>query len=193
MAEKHAAILGKLAEFGLNLARKLHDQGMAAETPQETADLARAFHSVSRSLRQTLALEARLARDAERQAREDDAQAQVLEHKASQEAQRRARATYDNRKNRIGGVLERLVYGEHEDEGEIDRLMDEIVERLDEDAQANGFLETPIDDQIAQLCRDFGLPLPERPVERSPPRSGEGQIAPGSGECRPQAQAPRSG
>ena len=92
MAEKHARILGELAEFGLNLARKLHDQAMAAETPQETAELARAFHSVSRSVRQTLALEARLARDAGRQDLEDRAQAERTAQQALEDAERRARA-----------------------------------------------------------------------------------------------------
>ena len=58
------------------------------------------------------------------------------------------------------------AYSRHEDEGEIERLMDEIVDRLDDDAQAEGFLDAAIDDQIAGLCRDFGLPLPERPLER---------------------------
>ena len=57
-AEKHARILGEFADFGLNLVRKLHDQARAAETSEETASLAKAFHSVSRSVRQTLALEA---------------------------------------------------------------------------------------------------------------------------------------
>lgn len=166
MNEKHARILGELAEFGLALARKLHDQGMAAETAEETAELARAFHSVSRSVRQTLALEARLAREGARQAREDQVLAERIAAQDRAEAQRRARAPYENRKNRIGAVLERLVYSEYEDEGEIDRLMDEIVDRLSDDAQAEGFLEARIDDQIAQLCRDFGLSPPERPQER---------------------------
>ena len=40
IAEKHAHMLGELAEFGLNLARKLHDQAMAAEEPEVVADLA---------------------------------------------------------------------------------------------------------------------------------------------------------
>ncbi len=168
MAQKHARILGELAEFGLDLARKLHDQGMAAETPEETADLARAFHSVSRSVRQTLALEAKLAREAARQDHDDRARAGLLAEKERVDAAQLADAPYRERKNRIGAVLERLVYSEYEDEGEIERLMDEIVDRPDGDAQAEGFLDAAIDDQIAALCRDFGLPLPERPVERRP-------------------------
>ena len=44
-------MLGELAEFGLNLARKLHEQAMAAEEPAVVADLAKAFHAVSRTLR----------------------------------------------------------------------------------------------------------------------------------------------
>lgn len=158
MAEKHARILGELAGFGLNLARKLHDQGMAAETSEETAELARAFHSVARSVRQTLALEARLLRDGQRQAREDRA-----------EAERIRRRPAEARKTRIGNALERLVWSEHEgDEDEAERLFDDIYERLTADAEAADFLDHAIDDQIGRLCAEFGLPPPARPVVAPP-------------------------
>ena len=159
MAEKHGRILGELAEFGLALARKLHDQGIAAETPEETAELARAFHSVSRSVRQTLALEARLAREAARQDREDRGQAERQAELDRAEAQRRARAPYEARKQRIGGVLERLIYSEHEDEGEIERL--------------NGR------DRRSSRCDDCSRPRTSPEGDRRPDRGASVRDSPG--------------
>src|SRR5690348_5288091 len=57
MAERHGRILTELSELGASLARKVHAQAMEAETPDETATLTTAFHRISRSVRQTLALE----------------------------------------------------------------------------------------------------------------------------------------
>ncbi|WP_394762846.1 hypothetical protein [Phenylobacterium sp.] len=185
IAEKHARILGELAEFGLNLARKLHDQGMAAETPQETADLARAFHSVSRSVRQTLALEARLARDARLQDDADRAEAGRLEHNAWLRADEDAKAPTNDRKNRIGAVVQRLIQAEYEDEDEAERLCDEAYDRIIEDARTPDFLDHAIDDQIARLCKDFGLPLPPRPIARLPERSCQTAATPRNPQAPP--------
>lgn len=190
MAERHSRILGELSEFGLDLARKLHGQAMAAETPQETADLARAFHSVSRSVRQTLALEAKLARDARRQDGEDRAAAERLERNERYEADRIARAPFEERKSRIGHALQRVIYSEYEDEDEAEALFETVDERLGEDAECAGFLEDAIDDQIERLCKDFGLTPPERPLERPAARDPE---APPLGDWADPPQSPDPG
>jgi hypothetical protein len=178
MAETHAAILGELAQFGLDLARKLHGQGMAAETPEETAELARAFHSVARTVRQTLALEARLMRDAKRQEREDRNEAEGRERLEAYAAEQAAHAPYAARKSRIVAVIDRILATEYEDEDEAERLSDEIADRLGEDACVAGFLDQPIDEQIAGLCRDFGLPAPARPIVRPAPASAANATGP---------------
>jgi hypothetical protein len=178
MAEKHAQILGELAAFGLNLARKLHDQGMAAETPEETADLARAFHSVSRSVRQTLAPEARLAREARRQDDADRTEAERLESNARFRAKELAEAPTNDRKSRIGATVQRIVAAEYEDEDETERLCDEVYDRIQDDARAPDFLDQAIDDQIARLCEDFGLPPPKRTIERVPDASPANSVLP---------------
>jgi ribosomal protein S9 len=176
MAETHAAVLGQLAQFGLDLARKLHGQGMAAETPEETAELAKAFHSVARTVRQTLALEARLMRDAKRQEREDRTEAEGRQRLEADAAEQAAHAPYAARKSRIVSVIDRILATEYEDEAE--RLSDEIADRLGEDARDAGFLDQPIDEQIAGLCRDFGLPPPARPIVRPAPASAANATGP---------------
>jgi hypothetical protein len=158
IAEKHARMLGEIGEFGLNLARKLHDQSMASEDPQETAELAKAFHAVSRTLRQTMLLETRVIREAEGLARED-----------LEADEKRANLRIEGRRNRIATVIDRITDARCDDEDEALRIFTEVTERLDEDKFDLGFLEDPIDDQIARLCKEFGLPLPERPVGRPEP------------------------
>jgi hypothetical protein len=68
-AEKRAraeAILGELAELGLMLARELATQARATEDPAQQAVLATAFQKTSRTVRLTLALDAKLDRVAPR-------------------------------------------------------------------------------------------------------------------------------
>ena len=177
MAETHARILGELAAFGLDFARKLHGQGMAAETPEETATLARAFHGVARSVRQTLALEARLARDAQRQAREDReaAEQQAREERAA--AERLAQAPINDRKNRISSALSRAVWSEYEDD-EAESLFDDVYGRLCDEAETPDFLHQAIDDQIARLCAEFGLAAPERRPSPPEPQASPAAAAP---------------
>ncbi|WP_296599469.1 hypothetical protein, partial [Phenylobacterium sp.] len=70
IAERRAFILGDLAERGHSLACKLHDGAMATEDPEACAKIAAGFHQVARTVRQTIALDAKLERDAQRAERE---------------------------------------------------------------------------------------------------------------------------
>src|SRR5437588_328968 len=72
-------ITGRLAELGMALAEDLQAAALAAEEPAQKAALADGFHKLSRSVRQSLALEARLAREAQRAHRdaEDRRQAEL--------------------------------------------------------------------------------------------------------------------
>ena len=82
--ERHELILDELARFGVELARDLSKRAMEAEDPDQAARLALAFAQVSRSVRQSLALESRLNRDAARARREAREDAKV-EDKALRE------------------------------------------------------------------------------------------------------------
>ena len=65
MGERHGRMLARLAELGMSLAERLHADALSADTPAEAADAAKAFHTVSRTVRQSVALEARLHREAQ--------------------------------------------------------------------------------------------------------------------------------
>ncbi|MDB5424473.1 MAG: hypothetical protein JWQ29_1889 [Phenylobacterium sp.] len=168
MAERHGRILTRLAELGLSLAEELHAGALAAETPKAAGDLVLAFHRVSRSVRQTLALEAKLERDR-----------RLGEREARAEGVREAQARVARRKAQLGAVVERACWTEVEGD-EAERLVDHLGDLLDEDALSDDFLERSFDDQVAQLRRDLGLSPsadpgegleaeadPERPDRRS--------------------------
>jgi hypothetical protein len=147
MAERHRLMLGELAELSLSLARRLHGQALAAETPAEAERTALSFHRISRSLRQTLALEARLARDHAR---------------AGVEAERRAEETRqartDARRRQVQGAVEGLIWTEVErsDSHEALRRLKLV---LDVEAEETGFIEAPLDVLVAGVCQGIGLPV----------------------------------
>lgn len=62
MFERHAAVLARLTALGLALAERVQAQAMAVEDVEEIDTLSGTFHRISRSVRMSMALEAKLAR-----------------------------------------------------------------------------------------------------------------------------------
>jgi hypothetical protein len=146
MDERHSRVLAELSELGLSLARDLHARALAAEDLSEAAGLSLAFHRISRSVRQSLALEARLVRERERRA--DAERAQAAEGTS---------ALRHARKARVRAAVERLVWTETEDEDEAERLIEDLGNLLDEEALAPAFLEGSVEVQIERIRRALGL------------------------------------
>ncbi|HEX5262771.1 MAG TPA: hypothetical protein VFW13_04555, partial [Phenylobacterium sp.] len=71
-------ILGELAELSLMLAKDLAVQARETENPEAKVALVQAFEKISRSARLTLALDAKLDRDAARDARNAAREATAL-------------------------------------------------------------------------------------------------------------------
>ena len=69
--ERVEQVLGELAELGLMLARDLATEARACEDPDAKAALAAAFQKTARTVRLTRALDAKLDRDAARDARDE--------------------------------------------------------------------------------------------------------------------------
>jgi hypothetical protein len=138
-------VLAELAGLGLGLARDLQARALAAETPDEAAKLANAFHRIARSVRQTLALDARLAREHSRQAKDDAAEADV------------ARAgRVEARRRQLKLALERVAWDEYEDD-DAEMLLGEIGELVELAAAGADFLDQPLDVQLARLRADLGM------------------------------------
>lgn len=67
MRERHGRVLAELAEAGMAMVRRLSETMARTDDVQTQAQLGLAFHRVSRAVRQTMALEFRLAQDARRE------------------------------------------------------------------------------------------------------------------------------
>ena len=70
MRERHGRVLAELAEVGMVMVRRLGEAMLATEDVQTQAQVGLAFHRVSRAVRQTMALEYRLSREARREGRD---------------------------------------------------------------------------------------------------------------------------
>jgi hypothetical protein len=150
IAETRARMLGELAELGLVLARDLQQAALVAEHPQDKVRLAEAFARVGRGVRQSLALHARMEREAMRDAGEAEAEA------ASLEPVRRKR-----RKAEVRSAIETIIWREHERlDADPDILLEELDAYLDDEARTEGFLHSAAETLVARLCRTLGLPIP---------------------------------
>ena len=150
MTARHARILAELSELGLAFARDARADAEAAETPEQRAQQALVFQRVSRSVRQTLALEAKFARDAQRAERE-----------AADVEAKRDREQVRFRKHRLQTAVEALVWRETEDlsdreASDFERELDAAIE--DESGQA-GFLTEDIAAQVGRILTRLGLEI----------------------------------
>ncbi len=167
--ERIDAMLSGLAEVCFAGVVMAGERMKAAVEPEPFACISRALQSLSRNLRQTIAMKHRFDKhmaDVAVVAAETARVAKVAEEKAAQTALRRHA---DRARDRLGD----LIWDEHEDD-EAQALYDEVYEHLDylgkEDPQA--FLATSLDDLVAQVSEAFALgPFrPEPPKAPKPPK-----------------------
>ena len=147
--ERQERILAELSELGLALARDLQTRALAAADIAEASELGLAFQRVSRAVRQTLALEAKLERDRLSAERED------------RTAASEARTAYaERRKAQVRIAVKRCVRYEHHGY-DAENLLDELDDRLDEDALHELFAgDDDIDRHLARMCAELGVPEP---------------------------------
>jgi hypothetical protein len=147
-AEIRARRLARFAELAESIAEHLHDEILAAETAQDKRDLTLAFHRITRSARQTMALEAKLERD------------ETLEIVARlAEVERIAQEPVRRRKAQIAAAIERLIWHEREDDGV--ELSLKLSDLMDEDDLHDRFAEGSAEDHIRRLCLALGLAGPK--------------------------------
>ena len=144
MKERHSAGLAELADLGLSLARDLHARALAADD-DAAGDLALAFQRVSRSVRQTYALESRLERER-----------RLAERDIEQDATRKHVARVQQRRAKVRAALAPLIWSEYEgDEAEgLDDALDALLVQAFDDED---LLEAPLDACIARIREDLGL------------------------------------
>ena len=144
MTDRHAAALAEFADLCLQSARDLAARQLAADDASEAAELASALHKVGRSLRQSMALEAKLRRDQEQGVRDTEART------AQVEQQRRKR-----RREAVEKAVEYMIWDEAEDDGH--DLIERLEAVLDMDMQFETFGDEPLEAQIAHLRDRMGL------------------------------------
>lgn len=161
MIERHAAILAELSELGMAFARDARRDAEAAETPEERARQALVFQRVSRSIRQSLALEARLVRELKRDAREEADRAARLD-----------RERVNARRNRIRNGVDALIWRETEDMDEHDEeAFDERIEdAVHVEVMSEGFFSDDLADQVGRVLERLGFQVGTDGVVRRVPQ-----------------------
>jgi len=155
MPSREEEMLARLAELDLAAAEKAHGKFMAAEETDDIDRLGRTYQRLSRSLRQTLALKARLAR--ERQA----ARAKLPPKPEPQGPLAELRPLTPLVRARIDRVHDAVMpYLEREDEAFEHEDLDEteVYDILIELAADAAFLDTPVEVLVAQVLEIMGLP-----------------------------------
>ena len=157
-AEERLRILRDLAELGLRLARRLvSDNGVYSDAPVASGASAEAFARVSRAVRLTLTLEARMDDDLAALRAGPVTAAPVAERGRKASPGRR-----DQIRERVREVIDREVAADHE---AMETFAD-FNERLFDSERYDAFLDLPFEDAIAAICKDLGLP-PDWKPERS--------------------------
>ena len=168
------AMLGEVAELSLVVVRELAVRLRETEDVDQAVALAEAFQKATRAMRLTLALDAKLDRDAERDARDaarearDEAlQARKAEAAAASQRQleavmggpqRTGSAPAETRKARVRGLLNRLLWTESEgDSEEHEILLDDLTARLDEAALSDDFETLPIEVLARRVIKDIEI------------------------------------
>ena len=158
MAERHGRMLARLAALALAAAEDLAARAAQAEEPQLAADLHVALTKVGRCLRQTVMLEAKLARgDAARPAAAP-APARVTPNASAQ------------RRDRLAELLESEVMEQLEGEERESRL-NALVDLLNDEMDREGFLKERIEPQALRLCEKLGLTFGARGAKPPPSRA----------------------
>jgi hypothetical protein len=165
MAEAQEQALGIFADAVLKLALHIQEQALDAEDLDEKVRAAGAVHRLGRGLRQTLALQAKLARDARAEAVRREADIDATPEIAAPSDPKAVAVR--RRRDWLTRGVERCVWNEYEREDEAgeftgDSLLEDLHERLaDLMADPDAFLQLDPDTLLVELCRDLGVKPPE--------------------------------
>ncbi|HEX3365162.1 hypothetical protein [Phenylobacterium sp.] len=135
-------------------AREAQRRLLEAETTDDFAKLTASLAKLARGVRQSILLHRRL--EAERLAAAERAEAE----RAGAEAGSEFVPRYLKRV-RIRTAITCHVWNEFDDDEDAELFRDDLNARLDELEGSHDFLDIPIDDLIAGLCRDLGFEPPE--------------------------------
>lgn len=165
--DEDIALLDELSQLAMAMSRDLQARCLAVEAARDAADLALGFQRSSRSVRQTIALKAKLRRDQVQFGREDHAH-------AVRETETRMLV----RKAQVRLSVERSVWNEA-DGPEAERLLDGLDDILEAETFNDAFLQGDVHTHVARICQDLGVTPPADAAAEDDP-SGEPSPAPDS-------------
>jgi len=143
LVERQLAVLGRLAEAGLNIALAIEGRATAAAdeaAPPVLDDIALAYDRVARAVRRTIAL-----------------QSERIAHLESPDTPSPARnEAATERKATVGHIVRRLANKQHRPEF-TDRIGREARDWLDDENIYGDILAHPVSEIIDWICRDLGL------------------------------------
>jgi hypothetical protein len=157
---RQLAMLQELAEIGMQIARAVRDEALVRAELDEAApkppsrfgssDLGLVYSRIARAVRQTLALQIRVAED--------------IEKVRVQGEQRRVAAirwSMEERQTEIRGYVAEAIEAEavelKKPEREIERLLDDLDERLEAGDYDDVLDDAPIGELVARICADLGV------------------------------------
>ncbi len=144
--DRDEAMLARLAEFDLSAAERVHGRLMAAEAASEIAELGRTYQRIARSLRQTLALKARLKRER--------AQTEIEPQAAGGKPGGVAVA---RRIRELSAAVTRVIWNETEDETEAEFHEENLADLIADECLRDAFCAETLDDHVARVCLSFGF------------------------------------
>jgi ribosome-binding protein aMBF1 (putative translation factor) len=147
-SQQRLRMLRELAEIGMRLARGVERRAEEPETAPGDAGLV--FSRIARAVRQTLALEARL---------EEELEGRVRKARHDQDWERRqlAHAPIAERSRLVRRAVGRAIEADAEDEDQEERLFESLDERLGDREDDDGYLDRPIGELVALICKDLGV------------------------------------
>src|SRR6185437_7233157 len=116
-----------------------------SEDEPPAAELALTFSRVARAVRQTVALEARLAEDRRTRPAERSALSVATRWRSTR------------RKRQVEEIVGDIIEAEPHLELETDRLLADLDERLHDGDEEADFADRPIGELVARICRDLGI------------------------------------
>jgi hypothetical protein len=160
-AARQLAMLQELAEIGLQMARAVRDEALACVDAAEddaprppsrfgNGDLGLVYSRIARAVRQTLALETRVADDSERSRVEREQRRVAALRWASEERQREIR-------DYVAEAIEAEAVEKQSSEREVERLLNDLDERIEAGDYDDRLDDAPVGELVERICADLGV------------------------------------
>ena len=156
---RQLAMLQELAEIGMQMARAVRDEALAEAVEPDTprppsrfgrANLGLVYSRIARAVRQTLALETRLAEEIE-QARGERAQRRLDDLRWTAHERECEIRDY------VAEAIEAEAVEKKSSEREVERLLDDLDERIEAGDYDDTLVSAPIGELVARICEDLGV------------------------------------